>query len=142
MCYKWNKNAPINEGFSLTCVRALPGYVETTATVNQVEDSRNEMILDHDIENSLTGAVENTVEKGDCIEQDFQVLSLGHNVTSEVEVGITYTEDEAEHTLAATQHEMDLALEICLLRALYYIIKDRHLPMLVSSLWALLLRWD
>jgi hypothetical protein len=42
--------------------------------------------------------------------------------------------------LAVSASEMDLLLEVYLLRALHYICKDKLLPILVSHLWSLLLK--
>lgn len=41
---------------------------------------------------------------------------------------------------SSAQRTTDLVLEACLLRALYYIVKDRGLPLLSSTFWLIVMR--
>lgn len=143
MCQKWNRNAPINEGFSLTRIRPLPGYEDRVDTEGNDEDSDSD---DGNARREAQQAANADTPEGGA---DEGVLPPEGEEGGEKDA-------EAEDDLASavecvavgdgdgdpiTDKEMDAALETYLLRALYYIVKDKHLPILVSSLWALLLRY-
>ena len=145
MCQKWNRNAPINEGFSQTRIHPLPGYEETGAlAVKTITEGSDE---DPDVDNG-EDSKEGHGGSGDGEGCAAEAVMDGPDGGGDADAGdlisgveamaIGEVEQEGE---TVTDKDMDAALEIYLLRALYYVIKDKHLPILVSSLWALLLRY-
>lgn len=165
LCYKWNRNAPINEGFSLSRITPLPGYVEedlfaateeefvegydavTEGNESSVQESavvvENDPIID-DEHIKLDEQVEVPAIASDGF-QDGPPCELSENIIQsleEISLKVSCTVCTEEEPLACmNEREMNLFLEICLLRALYYIVKDKHLPCLISNFWSILLRY-
>ena len=170
LCQKWNKNTRINEGFSLIRIRPLPGYEEISfpdACLESESDNSEEeednlesnsnddniKLCDNDnndrrisLDLDALNEEENTKDVG--ARGDDNVLTLNdltitpnHEQTmTHINVSHDTTVDNILITPLPTETEMDSVLEMCLMRALYYIVKDKHMPYLVSALWSLLLR--
>jgi hypothetical protein len=152
LCQKWNKNARINEGFSLVRIRPLPGYEEPFA-------SEGGGGIESDMEGLEVGSGSGDEEEegpgegewgGESQAQGGSAATIlatdpakAPGTTPGTTPGPALPETGVHVPEAAvlTEGEMDVLLETCLLRALFYIVKDRHLPLLVSALWSLLLRY-
>lgn len=148
LCYKWNRNAPINDGFSLSRIGALSGYVEPMGYVDEVEAGLKigDIGLADDMEADADAPADSIDTKIQPIKDEIHDIAL-HNLHPDNRLPADECVMSAADTIGGpldspsiSDTEMDLALEICMLRALYYVVKDKHLPMLVSSLWSVSLR--
>lgn len=151
LCQKWNRNAHINEGFSLTRVRALPGYEETavpcgSSILEEEEEGEDDKRAEVGQSNDDHGHGQGERIASDV--QDNPTLVIPACDLDEAAASNDTTTNEGvaqdgpnEILVNLSEDEMDLLLETLLLRALFYIVKDKHTPFLVSSLWSLLLRY-
>jgi translation initiation factor 2D len=172
LCHKWNKNRPLNEGFSLTRIRPtepIPseakeedvveeggecGGAENVSTqANEPELGEAEAILDEACEEAVIDTLMDSLGVLDLNEEypDFEEEQDGLDLEEDeesVNAGAARADASEgpgpEQQLSGTEEEkrtlVDNLLERCLLRAFHYIIKDKFLPVLVSSLWAILLK--
>lgn len=158
LCHKWNRNAPLNEGFSLTRIRPtepIPSEVDEiadeVADIDLVPEGNEPptseggaseavpsepVVADNDDEavigafvGSVAAIESEGIEVDDVVEEDAEEL----NAEASGDGKSSLTADEKRVL-------MDGLLERCLLRAFHYIIKDKFLPVLVSSIWAILLK--
>ena len=170
---KWNRNTPLNEGFTLT--RIFPLHSAETDSALLMDVSQIDLKLDsedHEASGALTSASpgvsgaeagngspsaeETAVAAGTDGEREGEggsAAACGDNPIAAVassDLGRGKGEQEEgraeEGPSAAAGNEssqpqqVDAMLEALLLRALYYVVKDKQLPMLVSNLWLTLLR--
>lgn len=144
LCHKWNRNAPINDGFSMIRIMPLAGYEEPLVV-------KEKMI--YETEGGLNSAEGEDACTEEGVQHELPVKEHEkHNGDIKESVGQEEAEPEAIAVMSGeanpgesrdnelNKSEMDIFLEVLLLRALYYIVKDKHLPFAVSSLWALILR--
>jgi hypothetical protein len=173
LCSKWNRNAPLSEGFTLRRIFPLHsvGADSSLPTDISLIDLASDGEASADVEGAAASGATGLDEAAPCAPDETAAggtaagpplpppppeASAGDAPASEdptvaandaeEALGGDAEEGEEDHLAgfgtdsSQPQQRVDEVLEALLLRALYYVVKDKHLPVLVSSLWLTLLR--
>jgi translation initiation factor 2D len=113
--WKQSKSVVPNDGFQSGCVGPIEGYSETSEAVGGFEGDNDELM--NSGKEQAAGPAEGVAESAEESNDE---------------------DDERDEIIEESKDSVDARLMIALLRSLRYLVKDKNLPMLVSSFWSLL----